>query len=458
MQQSPRDLSLMNPAEAIAVGDPAALSVVSGTCVLRKVAWRLLPFLALLYLLNILDRTNVGFARLTMERDLGITPDQFDFGYGIFYLGYFLFEVPANLLLRRVGARRWISRIMISWGLVTCLTLAVTEIWGFYWVRILLGVAEAGFFPGIVLYLTFWFPARERARAMALFMIASPLGGVLGYPIAGAVMKYLHGLGDLSGWQWVFLVEGLPSVLVGILVLLYLPDGPHRARWLTPAERDWIEQRLEAEHTTGPHRHERDLLRAFLDPRIWILIGVYASVAVGSNASGARMAVLIRGLELVPEDDTLYIGLLGAVPNVCAVVAMIVLGMSSDRTHWRRTHVAIGAFAGAAGWAVAYFAPWPWVSFAGLCLAQAGMLSMLPTFWAIPTAFLSGAAAAGGIALINSVANIGGWFGPNIFGWLGMPAMMVILCAGGILVLLLPMSRGRAAIPQPGIPKREQPA
>jgi MFS transporter, ACS family, tartrate transporter len=425
----------MNPAEAIVAGEPPGTPLVLGHDVLRKVAWRLLPFLCLLYLLNILDRVNVGFARLTMQDDLGMDAAVFSFGYGIFYFGYLLFEVPANLLLRRIGARRWIARIMISWGLVTCLTLAVTGMWSFYAVRVLLGIAEAGFFPGIVLYLTYWFPARERARAMALFMLASPLAGVVGNPISGAVMEYMHDVGGLRGWQWIFLVEGLPSVLVGIWVLFYLPDDPTRARWLTPDERDWLVERLNTEDPARRQHHAAHFGRAVIDPRVWLLIGVYFTVAVGSNAAGAKFPQLIS--ELFPTQEKRMIGLLAALPSLCAVIAMVLLGIHSDRTGERHGHVALAAFTGAAGWTLALVSPSPLLAFAGLCLAQAGMLSMLPTFWAIPTAFLSGAGAAGGIALINSVANVGGLLGANIYEAFGMPAMALLLSGGGVLVLAL---------------------
>jgi MFS transporter, ACS family, tartrate transporter len=470
----------MNRAESLGIGAPADSSHLLGAAVLRKVAWRLLPFLCVLYLFNIIDRANVGIARRTMQPDLQMSDREFDFGYGVFYFGYLLFEVPANLLLRRIGARRWIARIMISWGLVTCVTLAVTGVWTFYGARILLGIAEAGFFPGIVFFLTFWFPARERARAMAVFMTASALGGVIGNPISGAVMQFLDGVGGLTGWQWVFLAEGLPSVLLGIVVLCYLPDGPARARWLSPPERSWLVDRLEAEDQTRRLRHGADLLRALTDTRVWMLIGVYFTVAVGSNAAGARFPKLIGelfgnqheavatavGLAAAPDGQAstlaisafthggrkndFVIGLLAALPNICAVLAMVAFGISSDRTGWRRTHVALAALLGAAGWALAFASPWPWLTLAALCVAQAGMMSMLPTFWAIPTAFLSGAAAAGGIALINSVANIGGWFGPNIYGLFGMPAMALILAGGAVLVMCVPLGTSPGGSPKRG--------
>jgi ACS family tartrate transporter-like MFS transporter len=467
-RSSCREVTMSNPA---AVDPRADLkgNDAHAALVLRKVTWRLIPFLGLLYIFNILDRANVGFARLTMQPDLGMSDAVFELGYGIFYFGYLLFEVPANLLLRRVGARRWIARIMISWGLVSCATMLVTGPWSFYLARILLGVAEAGFFPGIILYLTYWFPARERARVMALFMAAIPLAGVLGNPLSGAVMEYLHGVGGLKGWQWLFLLEGIPSVLLGFAVLFCLADDPTQARWLTAAESSWLSEQLRQEEHYRERRHGSGLLRAMVDGRVWLLICVYFTVAVGANAAGSAFPKLIGerftgrstsdlpavaartvGLlasplgngpllaasALVPEGPSKFVlGLLAALPPLCAMLGMILIGAHSDRTGERRGHVAFAAFLAATGWAVAAFTEAPWLGLLGFCLAQTGMMSMLPCFWALPTSFLSGAAAAGGIALINSVANVGGLLGPRILGIFGLWAMALILAAGGFLVL-----------------------
>jgi ACS family tartrate transporter-like MFS transporter len=411
---------------------------------LRKATWRLVPFLCLLYVFNILDRGNVGFARLTMREDLGLSEAVFNLGYGIFYLGYLVFEVPANLLLRRVGARRWIARIMVSWGLVSCATLVVTGPGSFYAVRILLGVAEAGFFPGIILYLTYWFPARERARVTAYFMLAIALSGIVGNPLSGAIMQYLDGAGGLRGWQWLFLLEGAPSVLLGFAVLFALPDGPEQARWLTDEERAALTARLRQEEQHRARRHAGDLLRAAVDGRVWLLICLYFTVAVGANASGAYLPKLISGH--FEEASKFEVGLLSALPHVCAMAAMTLVAASSDRTGERRGHVAFAALAAAAGWAVSASATSPWAALAGFCLAQAGMMSMLPTFWALPTAFLSGAAAAGGIALINSVANLGGLLGPNLLGWFGLWAMAGTLAVGAALALCVPPDDQRPCV------------
>jgi ACS family tartrate transporter-like MFS transporter len=403
--------------------------------VLRKVAWRLVPFLCLLYVFNIIDRANVGFVRKTMLHDLEMEDWVFDLGFGLFYLGYLCFEVPSNLLQRRLGARRWIARIMISWGLVGSATLAVTGPWSFGFARILLGVAEAGFFPGIVYYLSCWFPARQRARVAALFMIAIPFAGILSNPISGAIMDHLNGAAGLHGWQWVFLLEGIPSILLGFAVLLYLTDRPEDAHWLTPEERSWLVERMNHEEQYRQERHGSDLLRAMIDWRVWLLIGVYFTVAVGSNAYGAYGPSLVE--KLFEGRRKFDIGLLTALPPLCAVGAMTLLGRHSDRTGERRIHLSFAAFLAVAGWILSGRASSPWLALAGLCLAQMGMMSMLPIFWALPTSFLSGAAAAGGIALINSVANIGGAMGASLFGLFGVAGMAVALSAGGLLALVV---------------------
>lgn len=400
---------------------------------LRKVARRLIPTLCILYIFNILDRANVGFARLTMQDDLRMSKEVFDFGFGMFYVGYLLFEVPSNLLLRRVGARRWIARIMISWGLVSCLTMFVRDAWSFYLVRILLGVAEAGFFPGIILYLTYWFPARERARMSAYFMMAISLASVFGNPVSGAIMQYLHGTAGLQGWQWLFLLEGIPSVVLGFATLYLLTDRPEDAHWLDPGERAWLVTTMRHEEQDRQQRHGADRLRAMLDWRVWLLIAIYFTVAVGSNAAGAYFPTLIK--DHFQDRSTFQIGLLSALPPLCAVVCMTLLSRHSDRTGERRGHVALAALLAAGGWSLSAVASSPALVLLGFCLAQAGMLSMLPTFWMLPTSFLSGAAAAGGIALINSVANIGGFFGPTILGRFGLPAMAATMLAGAALAM-----------------------
>lgn len=382
---------------------------------LRKVAWKLIPFLCALYILNILDRSNVGFAKLRMQDDLpGMTKGMFDIGIGLFYVGYLAFEVPSNLLMRKVGARRWISRIMISWGIVTCLTMFVSDIKSFFAIRILLGVAEAGFFPGIILYLSYWFPDRDRAKMTAYFMVAIAMASVIGNPISGRIMRDLDEVLGLRGWQWLFLLEGIPSIVLGTIVLFKLTDRPREARWLEPAERDWLVERMSREESERKQAHGADKLGALLNGRVWLLIAIYFTVALTSNAAGAYYPTILK--KYFPEADEAKIGLLSALPYLCAAVGMVLFSFSSDRTGSRRGHVAAAALIAACGWALSAAAPSPELALGGLCMAQLGMMSMLPTFWTLPTGFLSGAAAAGGIALINSVANIGGALGPWAFG------------------------------------------
>jgi ACS family tartrate transporter-like MFS transporter len=412
---------------------PPSLDDERGSRVLRKVTLRLLPFLCLLYGLNLLDRSNVGFARRELQRDLEMSKEEFNWGFGLFYFGYLVFEVPSNLLLQRTGARRWIARIMISWGLVSCATMAVTSASSFYLVRILLGIAEAGFFPGVILYLTYWIPARERSRAMSYFMIAGPIMGAVSGPINGVIMQSLDGVLGLAGWQWLFLLEGVPSIMVGIVVLFYLTDRPEQAQWLSADERSWLVERMAREEKHLQQRHRADLGAAFASWRVWLLIALYFTVAVGANAGSAYFTELLE--DQFKGWEKREIGFLVAAPQLCALVSMIGFAISSDRTGWRRLHVSLAALSAALGWSISALGISPEVTLIGFCLAQAGMMAMLPTFWALPTSFLSGAAAVGGIALINSVANIGGWFGPTILGTLGLWSMAGILCAGAVLAL-----------------------
>ena len=417
------------------------------TATMRKVTLRLIPFLLLLYICNLLDRGNVGFTKLTMQSDLGMTDAAYGFGAGLFYFGYLVFEVPSNLILRRTGARVWISRIMITWGLVSGATMLVTGVWSFLAVRILLGVAEAGFFPGIIYYLTSWFPTQERTRAVASFMAANAVAGVITNPLSGVIMQYLDQVGGLHGWQWVFLLESIPSVVLGLCVLFYLTDRPGQARWLNPDERSWLAARMDQEEKHREQRHGADFRRALMDPRVWFLILLYFLVAFSSNAGGLYMPELIRNR--FPDANQVEIGLLAAAPSVCGLIAMLVNGAWSDRTGKPRLHVAIPALLSSLGWILAAFSSTPVGSLLGLCLGLMGIQSMLAPFWSLPTSFLSGAAAAGGIALINSMGNIGGLLGPGAVGLIhdheqtgsytwGLLVLAATLFLGGILAFFAP--------------------
>ncbi len=410
--------------------------------VFSKVALRLVPFLFLLYVVNILDRVNVGFARLSMLKDLGLSEGVFSFGAGVFYLGYMLFEVPSNLILHRMGARRWISRIMVSWGIVSACMMFVRNEWSFYLLRVLLGVAEAGFFPGIILYISYWFPARERARVVAIFMMGSPFSGIIGYPLSGALLQYTNGLAGLAGWQWLFLIEGIPAVVLGLITWQYLTDRPDDARWLTPTEREWLAKRMARDEQNREQRHGLSRLRAMGDRRVWLMIAIYFTLAMGTNALGFFLPKILEGH--FSGASKLRLGLLSALPHLAAVIAMFFVGTHSDRGGERRWHVALPAFVATTGWCLSAYLRSPTLALISLAVAQAGMMSMMGPFWSLATSFLSGAGAAGGIALINTLANIGGFFSPIVMGQLktstgsftaGELTMAVTLAMGGLLAL-----------------------
>lgn len=419
--------------------------------VIAKVAFRLIPFLFLLYVINILDRTNIGIARLQMVDKLGILSEAaYALGASIFYVGYVLFEVPSNLILARVGARTWIARILVSWGLVSACMMFVTGPWSFCLLRVLLGVAEAGFFPGVILYLSQWFPARVRALAISAFMIAGLFAGIVGNPVSGSILQFMHGSGGLAGWQWLFLLEGLPAVFLGFITLAYLTDRPAEATWLTAAECDWLQRQLASEESQRGPGHGDGFRQLLADWRMWLLVAVYSTVAIGDNAMGFYLAKFLAGA--FPDWQPSRIGFAAAVPAIVAMVGMLVAGANSDRTGERRGHVAAAAWLAAIGWISVAIAPSPWLFCVALCVTLLGMKCMLAPFWALPTSYLRHRAAAGGIALINSVANVGGFLGPNLLGQSKeatgsfAPGMVIIagaLLVGGGLVLCLPAPRNR---------------
>ena len=411
--------------------------------ILRKVARRLIPFLFILYVANILDRSNVSFARFEMLEDLHWGEEVYGWGATFcFYLGYLLFEVPSNLILHRVGARRWISRIMVTWGLVSTCTMFVSDARSFYIVRVLLGVAEAGFFPGIVLYLSYWFPARERARAVACFMMASPLSGAFGGILSGNVLRYSDHAWGLAGWQWLFLVEGIPSVILGVVTWWYLTDRPREARWLMPDERSWLCARMAREEKSQESRHGLNRLGALADPRIGLFILIYFTIALGSNGFGFYAPEILKRHFAGWGADG--IGYLYLVPNITTAVAMLLIGRHSDRTGERRWHLAACAFLAAIGWWLSATLRSPWLVLLSLTLAQVGMLSMIGLFWSLATSFMSGVGAVGGIALINTLANTGGALSSPLMSWLekatgsfatGQFVLSATLLVGGVLAL-----------------------
>jgi len=408
----------------------------------RKVTWRLLPLLFLCYVLAYLDRVNVGFAKLQMQKDLGFSDTVYGIGAGVFFIGYFLFEVPSNLILERVGARIWIARIMILWGMLSSATMFVTGERTFYALRFALGVAEAGFFPGIILYLTYWYTRKHRARMVAGFMTAITLSGVIGGPVSGFILSSLSGVSGLAGWQWLYLLEGLPSIGVGLLVLFLLDDGPSKAKWLTEEERELLlrrvreEETLKIEEEEGHHR----LADLFRSPRVWLLTLIYFCVVMGLYGISFWLPQILSD---TMTSDPWRIGLLTAIPWGASAVAMLLVGRHSDRTGERRWHTALPALvAGAAFATSAASGSSPLQSFVALTVATCGVMAAVSCFWSLPTAFLSGTAAAAGIAAINSIGNLAGYVSPFVVGHVrdasgSMSAALVVLAgsliAAGIL-------------------------
>jgi len=383
---------------------------------LARVTWRLVPLLFVCYIIAYIDRINVGFAKFHLRDALGVDAtvygSVYGLGAGLFFIGYFLFEVPSNLILQRVGARIWIARIMVAWGLVSMSMMLITGVTSFYVMRFLLGAAEAGFFPGVIFYLTSWFPAAIRARTIALFATGGVVAGVVGSPLSGAILG-LDGVTGLAGWQWLFLLEAIPAILMGVVVLLVLPDTPRQARWLSDAEKDWMEARLDAESAQPDMRRPRRLWEMFASGRVWLLCLLYFLMNVGSYGYEMWLPSIVKGFS---GRSDLVVGLINAVPYLAAGVVMLLVSRHSDRTGERRGHVAAAAIASAAGFALSAYFRNPYLAMAGLTLAFIGIKSTLGPFWAMSTAFLTGTAAAGGIALINSVGNLGGFVGPYIVG------------------------------------------
>jgi ACS family tartrate transporter-like MFS transporter len=380
---------------------------------LARVRRRLVPFLFLLYLVSYLDRVNVGFAALQMNAALGFSAATYGFGAGVFFVSYVLFEIPSNLLLDRIGVRIWIARIMISWGIVSAATMFVRGASSFFALRFLLGAAEAGFFPGIVLYLTRWFPAEERARAVAWFMTATALAGVIGGPVSGALLE-INGFLGLAGWQWLFALEGIPAIGLGIAVLAWLPDRPRDARWLTAAESEAIERAIAAEHADVASSAHHALGPALRSGCVWLLALLYFTIVLSFYGISLWLPQIIRSFSYAGDFG---IGVLAAVPYVAAAIGMVLVASRSDRADERGGYVAVMALVGAAGFIGAAVTSNAVLSLAALSLAAAGIWSTLGPFWAMPPRFLVGTAAAGGIAFINSVGNIGGFVGPYALGF-----------------------------------------
>ena len=377
-----------------------------------KVTLRLLPFLFICYVAAYLDRVNVGFAKLQMLSDLKFSESVYGLGAGIFFIGYFVFEVPSNILLHRLGARVWISRIMVTWALVSAASLFVKTPASFYALRFLLGVAEAGFFPGIVLYLTYWYPSARRGRMNALFMIGIPVAGVLGGPLSGWIMQAFNGVRGLSNWQWLFLLEALPSLVLGIVTLFVLPNGIRAASWLDERQKQLLEDNI----ARDGHAHAEASLRSIVsNGLVWRLAAIYFCCMMGLYGVSFYLPTLIKAAGV---KDALNVGLLTAVPYAVAIVSMILVARSSDRRNERRWHLAIAGVAAAAGFyaSTLHTGNLALVLFS-LSLGTAGVLSMMPVFWTYPGSVLTGTAAAAGIAMINSIGNLAGFVSPSIIGW-----------------------------------------
>ena len=378
----------------------------------RKVDVRLLPFLFLCYILAYLDRVNVGFAKLQMLKDLSLSDAAFATGAGIFFIGYFFFEVPSNVLLRKFGARMWIARIMISWGVISACMVFVKGQWSFYAMRFLLGIAEAGFFPGIIFYLTLWYPSRYRSTRTAWFVAAIAVSGVIGNPLSGWIMDRLSGAMNVAGWQWLFLAEGIPSVIVGFWVIYYLNSSIEDAKWLSADEKALLANNLLAE---DQHKTEHKLRDAFTSGKVWMLCAIYFTLMIGLYGIAFWLPTIVKAFGI---KGYLRVGLITAIPYGVAVIGMILLSHHSDKTGERRLHYVVNVTAGAVGLILSgLFASQPVLAIIFLSIGTLGVIGSMPLFWPLPSAFLAGTAAAAGIGLVNSVGNLGGYFGPNIPIW-----------------------------------------
>ncbi|MBC7482516.1 MAG: MFS transporter [Rhizobacter sp.] len=407
--------------------------------VYRKVGLRLIPLLFICYIAAYLDRVNVGFAKLQMQSALQFSDAIYGLGAGIFFIGYFIFEIPSNILLHKAGARRWIARIMISWGLLSAASMFVWSPMSFYVIRFLLGAAEAGFFPGIILYLTYWYPAERRGRATSLFMTAVAFAGIIGGPLSGWILKSMDGMNGWAGWQWLFLLEGLPSLALGFVVLFFLDDRVRDAKWLTQAERDLICRDIAAEEST---KAEGGVFDALFNPKVWLLALVYFCFVSGLYGISFWLPTIIKSIGVA---DPLDVGLLSAIPWSFGVVAMYLTARSADRHRERRWHAALAAITGAAGLVLSVsFHANPVMSMVGLTIATMGIMTTLPVFWGLPTALLGGTAAAAGIAFINSFGNLSGFSAPFLIGVIkdithstdaGLHLLAAFLVLGAMLVL-----------------------
>ncbi len=411
----------------------------------RKVSTRLIPLLLVCYVISYLDRVNIGFAKLAMTSDLGFSDAVYGLGAGIFFIGYFLFEVPSNVIMHRVGARRWIARIMFTWGVLSAANAFVTTATQFYTIRFLLGVAEAGFFPGVLLYLAYWFPTHRLGRATALFMTAVPLTGIVGSPISGWILETTGQSGGLKNWQHLFLIEAAPAIIASVVVLCVLSNGIRDAGWLTTQEKDHLQRNIDEEQKTKP---THSLLASFRSPEIWVFGSIYFSFVIGLYGISFWLPTIIRATG-VSHPGT--IGLLTAVPYILAAAVMVPVSRRSDRHRERRWHIAASAIGGSIGlWASIFVTHNPLLAVLAMSVATTGIITALPLFWSLPNARLTGVAAAAGLAVINSIGNLAGFVSPYLVGLLstathdtraGVAMMACSMLVGAALTLSLPAER-----------------
>jgi D-galactonate transporter len=419
---------------------PQQLSAIE-TATMKKVAWRILPLAIVAYCVAYIDRSNVAFAALTMNKDLGLSAYLYGWGAGIFFFGYFIFEVPSNVILEKTGARIWIARIMLTWGIISAASALAVGPKSFLAIRFLLGAAEAGFFPGMILYLTYWFPAHRRAAMVALLMAGNPVSGIIGGPLSGFIMQHFAGSKGMAGWQWLFILEAIPAILLGAVIFLFLDNRVVEAKWLSERERAAVASEIHEEAVLKSHVSIRSV---FTSPRVWLFGAIFFGMEMGSYAIGFWQPTIIRQTGV---KDPFHIGMLTTVPYTCALICMMFVGRHSDRTRERRWHIIVPNILAAIGFILCTQAgsntP---IAMFGLVLAVAGVITGLAMFWALPTSFLGGNAAAAGIALINCTGNLGGFFSPAIIGFLktytgtlnsGLFLVAACMIASSVLILTL---------------------
>ena len=412
---------------------------------IAKVSWRLLPLIALAYCIAYIDRSNISFAALTMNKDLGFNAYIYGWGAGIFFFGYFLFEIPSNLILEKVGARIWIARIMITWGIISALTCLITGTTSFLIIRFLLGAAEAGFFPGMILYFTYWFPAEYRGRVISTLFIAQPVANAVA-SIASAAILEMDGVLGVKGWQWIFIIEAVPAILLGLVILRAMTDRPAHADWLAPEERDWLQARIDGENSQVEGAGRMTLMRALGDPRVVALSLIYLMSVTANYGIVFFMPQIIKGIGLT----NMTTGIVSSVPYIIGTVGLVAWGWSSDRHKERRWHLIVASTLGALGLA---FAAWSGASYwalLGMSAATIGIYGSRVAFWPMPSMFLTGTAAAGAIAMINATGNLGGYFGPFIVGWIrnstkSFEAGLYFLAACSLMAAIITFFASRAA-------------